>query len=287
VGAAAIGCFSGLAWADATALAGAPIAAWLLPVALVAATGGGAEVVRLAAARGIVLAAWLVPLGAAAITSAPAVAVWTGAARATEPLAPIGGASVACAAVLGICFGTEVLRYAPAGAALVRAGASALAAIAIGLPLAFIVALRLVAPNTGGWRQLVPLVSLIAVVKASDIAAYAVGSLVGRHRMAPIVSPGKTWEGAAAALVAAVAVAWLVCERLADGGTRPVGGWLVFGVAVGLAGIAGDLSESLVKRDLQAKDSGGALGGMGGFLDLVDSLLLAAPVAWVLWAIGR
>jgi phosphatidate cytidylyltransferase len=56
---------------------------------------------------------------------------------------------------------------------------------------------------------------------------------------------------------------------------------------VGLAGIAGDLSESLVKRDLQAKDSGGALGGMGGFLDLVDSLLLAAPVAWVLWAIGR
>jgi phosphatidate cytidylyltransferase len=130
-------------------------------------------------------------------------------------------------------------------------------------------------------------VSLIAVVKASDIAAYAVGSLVGRHRMAPIVSPGKTWEGAAAALVAAVAVAWLVCERLADGGTRPVGGWLVFGVAVGLAGIAGDLSESLVKRDLQAKDSGGALGGMGGFLDLVDSLLLAAPVAWVLWAIGR
>jgi phosphatidate cytidylyltransferase len=286
VGAAAIGCFSALAWADATAAAGAPTAAWLLPVALVAATGGGAEVVRLAAARGIVLAGWLVPLGAAAITAAPALAVWSGAARTTEPLAPLGGASVACATVLGIFFGTEVVRYTPGGGALLRAGTSALAAIAIGLPLAFVVALRLVAPGASGWKGLLPLVSLIAVVKASDIAAYAVGSLVGRHRMAPVVSPGKTWEGAAAALVAAVAVAWLVCEWAAGTGPKPAGGWAVFGVAVGLAGIAGDLSESLVKRDLRAKDSGAALGGMGGFLDLVDSLLLAAPVAWVLWTLG-
>jgi phosphatidate cytidylyltransferase len=123
-------------------------------------------------------------------------------------------------------------------------------------------------------------------VKASDIAAYAVGSLVGRHRMAPVVSPGKTWEGAAAALMAAVAVAWLVCEQASGTGPKPAGGFAVFGLTVGIAGIAGDLSESLVKRDLHAKDSGVALGGMGGFLDLVDSLLLAAPVAWVLWTLG-
>lgn len=89
-------------------------------------------------------------------------------------------------------------------------------------------------------------------------------------------------------MTASVFVAWLVIDRC--GGTapwRPLGGWPLFGVLVGLAGMAGDLSESLVKRELAAKDSGGSLGGMGGFLDLIDSLLFAAPVAWLLWAASR
>ena len=82
-----------------------------------------------------------------------------------------------------------------------------------------------------------------------------------------------------------MAVAWLVIGR---GGfpSAPLGGWAVYGLLVGLAGMLGDLSESLVKRECGAKDSGQSLGGMGGFLDFVDSLLLAAPVAWMLWAAG-
>ena len=105
--------------------------------------------------------------------------------------------------------------------------------------------------------------------------------------MAPLLSPGKTWEGAAAAIVIAMAVAWLVLERITWPTTaRPWGGGLAYGILVGGAGMLGDLAESLVKRDLGAKDSGTALGGLGGVLDLVDALLLAAPVAWLLWVAG-
>jgi phosphatidate cytidylyltransferase len=183
-----------------------------------------------------------------------------------------------------------ITRYRPGSGEIGRVVGSGAASVAIGLPLAFLVALRLLhagASAPGDVAPLVPLISLIAVVKAGDIAAYAVGSMVGRRRLAPLLSPGKTWEGAAASLTASVAVAWLTTERLAAGQAgRPLGGWVAYGLLVGVAGMLGDLAESLVKRDLGAKDSGSILGGMGGCLDLVDSLLLAGPVAWLLWTLG-
>jgi phosphatidate cytidylyltransferase len=82
-----------------------------------------------------------------------------------------------------------------------------------------------------------------------------------------------------------VGLAWLVIER-GGGSARPVGGFVVFGLAVGALGMLGDLCESLIKREYDAKDSGTALGRMGGVLDLVDSLTLAAPGAWALWTFG-
>ena len=282
--------FAGLAWADATSLGGGPRAAWLLPVVLLVAAGGSLETVRLAAARGIPLAATLVPAGTAAIATAPAVAAWLGGDDPARPWAALGATTVACGAALGSLFVVEIGRYVHGGPALPRIAGSLAAMVAIGLPLAFMVGLRLLEPRSGvaPWLGLLPLTSLIAVVKAGDIAAYAVGSLVGRHRMAPALSPGKTWEGAAASLAAAVFVAWLVMDRGAAGtASRPWGGWPLYGLLLGLAGMAGDLSESLVKRELAAKDSGTSLGGMGGFLDLIDSLLFAAPVAWLLWVAGR
>jgi phosphatidate cytidylyltransferase len=88
-------------------------------------------------------------------------------------------------------------------------------------------------------------------------------------------------------LAGALAAAWIVFEGCGwQTAVRPWGGWPLFGLLVGVAGMAGDLAESLVKRELGAKDSGGSLGGLGGVLDLVDSLLLAAPVAWLLWVVG-
>ena len=280
--------FLALAWADAVGVGGMPPMSWLLPVVVMAAAGCGLEGVRLAAARGIGLDGRLVPLAATAIAASPALAAWISAAD-TGPLATLGWATAACGLVVVAAFTIEVARYASGGRGLERVAGNVAAAVAIGLPLAFMVALRLLA--IGGTRTttplnaLVPIVSLIAVVKTGDVAAYIVGSLVGRHRMAPVLSPGKTWEGAAGSIAASVAVAWLVIDR---GGfpAAPLGGWPVYGVLVGVAGMLGDLSESLVKRECGAKDSGRTLGGMGGFLDFVDSLLLAAPVAWMLWAAG-
>jgi phosphatidate cytidylyltransferase len=134
---------------------------------------------------------------------------------------------------------------------------------------------------------MLPLVSLVAVAKAGDIAAYLGGTLLGRHRMTAALSPGKTWEGAVASLAGSSAAAWIVLEQFGSGAlARPWGGWLVFGLGVGLAAMVGDLAESLLKRECGAKDSGRSLGGLGGFLDLVDSLLFAAPVAWLLWVLG-
>lgn len=282
--------FAALAWADTHGIANAPPMTWLLPLLLVVTAGAGTEAVRLASSAGIRLASWLVPIGTAAIAAAPALPLH-GPLREADPLATLGAAAAAVMAVVAAVFTSGVARYSAGDGTLVRAVGSVAAAVSIGLPLAFLVALRLIpvtAADADPFVRLLPLVSLIAVVKAGDIAAYAIGSAVGRHRMAPMLSPGKTWEGATASLLASITVAWLVLECLGSGSSaaRPLGGWPLYGAAVGAAGMVGDLAESLVKRDLGAKDSGSVLGGMGGFLDLVDSLLLAAPVAWLLWVLG-
>jgi len=282
-----VAAFAALAWADATALWGARPAWWLLPVAFLLAAIGARELVALLAASGRPVAEPLVVAGTLGIVMAAAAG--SGAAAASP--AKLGWVAAACMAAVAACFVEGIARYRPGAGVLARAAAGAIAAVGLGLPLAFLVGLRLLDRHTpAGTLEplgLLPLVSLVAVVKAGDVAAYVVGALVGRHRMAPLLSPGKTWEGAAASLAAAVAVAWIVLERLAwPTAARPWGGWLAYGLLVGGAGMLGDLAESLVKRDLGAKDSGKSLGGLGGVLDLVDALLLAAPVAWLLWVAG-
>ncbi|MCE9629491.1 MAG: phosphatidate cytidylyltransferase [Planctomycetia bacterium] len=289
VAAITIGSFAALAWADVTGLAGAPPVVWLLPLAVVVAVGGGREAVRLAAAQGDGIASVFVPCAAAVIAVSPVVGVWTHAANPAEPLSVVGATAVACCLAIIAMFAAEIGRYPFGDRPLARLSRSVFASMTLGLSLAFIVALRLLpSPAASGrWSGLIPLVSLIAVVKAGDVAAYVVGSLIGRHRMAPRLSPGKTWEGAAASIVASLCMAWVVIGQFSTPvGPRPLGGWPLFGLLVGSAGMLGDLSESLVKRELNAKDSGASLGGMGGFLDLVDSLLVAAPVAWILWTAG-
>lgn len=282
-----IAAFAALAWADATGLWGARPATWLLPVAFLLAAVGARELVALLAAAGRPVADAVVVTGALGIVAAAA----AGGGGAHASPATLGWVAAACMAVIAACFVEGVLRYRPGADMLRRVAAGAFAAVGLGLPLAFLVALRLldrrVANGVVEPLGLLPLVSLVAVVKAGDIAAYVVGSLVGRHRMAPLLSPGKTWEGAAASLAASLAVAWIVIDRIAwTTAARPWGGWLAYGLLVGVAGMLGDLAESLVKRELAAKDSGTSLGGLGGVLDLVDALLLAAPVAWLLWVAG-
>lgn len=119
---------------------------------------------------------------------------------------------------------------------------------------------------------------LILVTKAGDVGAYLVGSLIGRHPLIVRISPSKTWEGTFGGLVFSVGMA------LALARWSPIGlpGSHLVPLALILAVVAqlGDLSESMVKRDCQVKDSGRAFPGIGGVLDLIDSLLFTAPVCY-------
>lgn len=122
----------------------------------------------------------------------------------------------------------------------------------------------------------------IFVPKGCDIGAYFTGRLLGRHRMTPVLSPKKTWEGAIGGLALAVVVAGLL-DRLSP---EPVlrGSWLLavlFGLSVGLTGMLGDLAESLIKRDCLQKDASQVVPGFGGVLDVVDAVIFAAPIVFV------
>lgn len=289
------GSFAALAWADATGFLGVPPAWWLLPILVVFAVGGVNELVHLFNARGLLMPSWTLRGGVIATFLAVAfgtqaiVAATDGAA----PVASLGWALAAFAVAAGCLFVLEVVGYRPQGRSLERLAAGFFILAYLGVPMAFMVSLRLLCVENIGMEQrgpghlgIVPLISMVAVVKAGDIAAYVVGSLVGATKMAPVLSPGKTWEGAVASLVGSAAAAWFVLHGLGLAlPVRPWGGWPAFGLLVGAAGMLGDLGESLVKREANVKDSGHSLGGLGGVLDLVDSLLFAAPVAWALWAL--
>jgi phosphatidate cytidylyltransferase len=119
--------------------------------------------------------------------------------------------------------------------------------------------------------------TLLIAVFADDTFAYLVGRVVGRHKLAPALSPGKTWEGFLAGTAAAIAVAFFA---LYEQGFLTIPESIVLGAAIALAGATGDLFESAIKRDLGVKDSGQLLGGHGGMLDRTDSLLFASVAAY-------
>ncbi len=122
--------------------------------------------------------------------------------------------------------------------------------------------------------------AVIGLTAATDIGAYAVGSQLGSHKMAPGVSPGKTWEGLAGALVTVLLLAGLVTSRTVP--DLDVAGSLLLGVVVLAAATLGDLAESLFKRDLGIKDLGHLLPGHGGIMDRVDAMLFTLPAAHLL-----
>lgn len=171
--------------------------------------------------------------------------------------------------VAGAGIWTLSRRTAPENA-LAAMGAISFGTPYLALPLAALFHLRQLDPDL--------LVLLFAVVWLGDAAAYYVGSAWGRHKMAPIVSPNKTWEGALASVTAAVISAglwsvWKTGELL----------WILAPVAVVLSISAqlGDLIESMLKRGAGVKDSGHLMPGHGGVLDRIDALLFAAPILWL------
>lgn len=126
--------------------------------------------------------------------------------------------------------------------------------------------------------------AVLASVWAADIAAYVAGSLFGSRKLAPRISPNKTWEGFSAGAIATVGV-WLALPMVAEG-QQPLWWLAVVGGCVAVAALIGDLFESRVKREAGAKDSGTLLPGHGGVLDRIDSLIPASIVAYHLLAAG-
>jgi phosphatidate cytidylyltransferase len=121
--------------------------------------------------------------------------------------------------------------------------------------------------------------TVLLAVWAADTAAYFTGRLVGRHKLAAVMSPGKTWEGFVAGFAAAVLVAFFALYQDRDDFLE-IWQALVLGAVIAVAGTIGDLFESAVKRDMEVKDTGRLLGGHGGVLDRIDSLLFASVAGY-------
>lgn len=154
---------------------------------------------------------------------------------------------------------------------LANCGANYFSILYLGLLSSFCIAIRI---EFGLW----PLLMFVFVVKSADIGAYLIGSMFGRRKFSPKISPGKTWEGMGGAVGSAIIVAIgfsLICDIML---------WwpaVMFGLVFAFIGQLGDLAESMIKRDAEQKDSANKVPGFGGVLDIVDSPLVAAPLAYL------
>jgi phosphatidate cytidylyltransferase len=181
--------------------------------------------------------------------------------------------------ILVVAFAREMVLFPLPGSATGRIANTGFAAVYLGVLSSFLFQIRWTAGADAG----LALALAVFVPKAGDVGAYTAGRLFGRHKMTPTLSPKKTWEGlagglAASVLIALVPASFFTAPHVIENTALFA---LGFGLTVGLAAVAGDLAESLLKRDAGLKDAGQAIPGFGGILDVLDSVLVAAPVAYV------
>ena len=187
---------------------------------------------------------------------------------------------------IGVLLGTfllEMQRYrGESGVAVPRLALTLFAIAYLGLLPCFFVQVRWLSNDAK--LSAVMLALVVFVPKGNDIGAFFAGTFLGKHKMTPILSPKKTWEGFAGGMLAGggVAVGLSLAAPVFHHGVLEA---FLFGLAVGLAGVLGDLAESLIKRDCHTKDASKSIPGFGGVLDVIDSVLFAAPVAylWFSW----
>ena len=187
------------------------------------------------------------------------------------------------AILLLVLLGRRVFAH-PAPPAFAMVGHTMLGVLCVSWLLGFMLKIFFyAAPQGAEFEGGYCLLFFILATKCSDIGAYSLGSLIGRHKMIPKVSPTKTWEGFAGAILLSTAAAMVMAHYW--GAARLGGMTLAHAAALGLVlavgGVLGDLVESVFKRDSGVKDSGAFFPGIGGILDLLDSLLFNAPLMFL------
>ena len=272
----------GVFWLDTTIAKPGII---LLPVAILVTLLASSEFIRLTTDRDLGPQAGLVYGGSIFIVLVSGIPYLSKIPPLDCPLSNLGIAMLAFVAACIVAFITEIASYKTEINAIPRLGLTVLGIFYIGLLIGMLTLLRFI--DNDRWQSL-PLISLIVTVKMGDIGAYTVGRLVGKHRLTKQLSPGKTIEGVVGGTLFSVAgsffalrilPAWMQLQ------TPRLDAWQIatYGILMGLAGVLGDLAESLIKRGTGQKDSSGWLPGFGGILDLIDSLLLAGPLSYLFW----
>lgn len=283
-----------LMWLDAVHPPWGVEGLWLLPLLLFFSIGTAHDAGQLLLGAGRLISARAATVAAAAVAASAAIPMLWPLLRGADypadcPIGRLGWIVIGSAAAIGGLLLLEMSRYGrgPSGATE-RVAAGVFVALYVGIPMALLLVIRGLGESRWG---LAALITLVVVTKSTDTGAYFVGRAVGRHKLIPRLSPGKTREGAVGGIVAAIAAAygcvmWLF-PALVDG-PQPAPPWgpAVLGFSCAIAGMAGDLAESLIKRDSGAKDSGSWLPGMGGVWDVTDSMIFSSLPGFLCFASG-
>lgn len=205
--------------------------------------------------------------------------------------------------VLAMCwlFLVEMRAFKEPGGAIQRLANSMLVVMYTGAAMSFLTILRTLQIGDSEFHSawgMCAIISVIVITKCGDSGAYFTGKSIGKHKMSPILSPKKTIEGAVGAFVCGMAAAvafgtWLVPAILAMVSdsteavtTGPLWAWALYGFVITAAGMVGDLAESLIKRDTQVKDSSTWVPGLGGVLDIMDSITFSLVPTYLFWVSG-
>lgn len=204
------------------------------------------------------------------------------------PVGFFGWSMLGMTAAFGLCCLFEIQTFRADGKSIDRLTRYGFVIVYLGILVSFLLANRLLEFDNA--KGMIALVAMIATVKMSDAWAYFVGKSFGKTKLSPTLSPGKTVEGAIGSLFgawfAAAIVFYIVAPYLFGTAIgKPWWWFLIYGAAITVAGIVGDLTESLLKRDSNCKDSSKWLPGLGGILDVVDSLVFTAPISFFMWMV--
>lgn len=302
-------------------VSGAP-GIWLLPLLMFFAIGTAWELATILNASGQPIRRGFAVTGAALISLSAAIpflwALGPSGYPADCPVGRLGWITLVTTLIVFMILIAEMRDYGKApidvpGSAIRRTCNAVFVSIYVGLPMAILIALRSMHGETGSGRfGLAALVTMIIVTKVADSGAYFSGRALGRHKLIPRLSPGKTVEGAIGGIVASTiaayfCLAYLFPEIVGSGGlskvtiepsetvvktgvsaflASPIVGALLLGPTLAITGMVGDLAESLFKRDSAVKDSGNLLPGLGGVWDVTDSLIAASVPAFFCFAAG-